>query len=383
MAGAPGAGSARLSGGVRVPWRMAALALSWALAGLASAQPVVATVAASAVPPPTQATVMVDLSTGTTLFAERADLPLPPASMAKLMTVYSAFAEIAAGRARLDQPVTVSARVARDWGGRGSTMDLKAGQVLSVAALLDGIIGVSGNDAAEALAEGLAGSTDAFLALGEGHRVRLGLAGSRFRSVSGWPDGRATATTAADMARLAAALRADFPDLYARFFARRALGAPQPGSGIDRLVRAVSGADGLKTGTTDEAGNCVAMMAERDGRRLALVITGRPDGATRMADAVRLFDHGFGGFAPVVVAAAGAPLARAELRGGRTVALGVPADVRATLPVGAGPGLVSREVTLLAAAGRRARPGATLGWLTLSAPGWSMVAPLVALGAVP
>lgn len=361
---------------MRAAWRLAAFALGWAWGATAAAQPA----HAPPFPPPTQATVMVDLATGTTLFADKADVAVPPASMAKLMTVYAAFAEIAAGRARLDQPVTVSERVARDWGGRGSTMDLKAGQALSVEALLDGIIGVSGNDAAEALAEGLAGSTDAFLALADWHRARLGLEASRFRSVSGWPDGRLTVTTAADMARLAAALRADFPDLYARFFARRAQGEAQAGSGIDRLVRAVPGADGLKTGTTDEAGNCVAMMAERDGRRLALVITGRPDGAARLADAVRLFDHGFAAFAPVTVAAAGEALAQAELRGGRRVALGVPADVRASLPVGAGAGVVERSVALDPRLPRRARAGQRLGWLTLSAPGWSAVAPLVALG---
>lgn len=324
---------------------------------------------------------MVDLSTGATLFAERAAVPLPPASMAKLMSVYVAFAEITQGRARLDQTVVVSERVARDWGGRGSTMGLRAGQRLSIEALLDGIIGLSGNDAAEALAEGIAGSTDAFLALADWHRARLGLASSRFRSVSGWPDGRLTVTTAADMARLAAAVRADFPALYDRFFARRARQPPQPGSGIDRLVQAVPGADGLKTGTTDEAGHCVAMMAERDGRRLLLVITGRPDSAARLADAVRLFDHGFGAFTPVTVARAGVALVQAPLRDGRRAVLGVPADVRAALPAGAGTEAVERRIMLDDPLPRRARPGQRLGWLTLRAPGWSKVAPLVVVGA--
>lgn len=334
------------------------------------------------VPTPLRATLVRDLSTGTIVFGEAADTPAPPASMAKLMTVYTAFAEIAAGRARLDQPIRVSEPAAAEWSGRGSTMNVQAGATHSVAELLDAIIGVSGNDASVVLAEGLAGSVPAFMALAERHRARLGLAASRFANPSGWPDGRATVATASDMSRLAAALRADFPDLYARFFARRREGPPHPDSGIDRLIRAVEGADGLKTGTTREAGHCVTMMAERGGRRLVLVITGRADSAERLADAVRLFDAGFATTAPVTVAAAGQAVARVPLRRGATLAAGPAEPVRVTLPVGADIAAVSVEPRLNPPR-RRVRAGDPVGWLLVSAPGHSSVHPLVALDSVP
>ncbi len=334
--------------------------------------------------PPLRATHVVDLTTRTVLFAEHDDVPAPPASMAKLMAVYTAFAEIAAGRARLDQPVTVSEAAARDWSGRGSTMRVQAGATHSLAELLDAIIGVSANDGAVVLAEGLAGSVPAFMALAERHRVRLGLTVSRFANPSGWPDGRATIATAAEMARLAAALRADFPALYDRFFARRREGPPHPDSGIDRLIRAVEGADGLKTGTTREAGHCVAMMAERGGRRLALVITGRADSAERLADAVRLFDAGFAATRPVTLLPAGAEVARLPLRRGRAgeVRLGPAADVQLALPAAEAQRRVATEVRLDPPP-RRARAGDRLGWLVVVAPGHSSVHPLVALADAP
>ena len=355
-----------------------ALAVVPAAAQTVPAPPAEAATAQAPVPPPLRATIVRDLSTDTVIFAEQADTPAPPASMAKLMTVYTAFAEIAAGRARLDQPIRVSEAAAAEWSGRGSTMNVQAGATHSVSELLDAIIGVSGNDASVVLAEGLAGSVPAFMAMADRHRARLGMAASRFANPSGWPDGRATVATASDMARLAAALRADFPDLYARFFARRREGPPHPDSGIDRLIRAVEGADGLKTGTTREAGHCVTMMAERGGRRLALVITGRADSAERLAEAVRLFDAAFASTAPVTVAEAGQALAQLPPRRGATLSAGSAVPVRVTLPLGADTASVRLEPRLDPPR-RRPRPGDPVGWLLVSAPGHASVHRLVAL----
>lgn len=270
--------------------RRAVLALGGGLAAAAAAPGVAR--AADRPRAPVRATWLVDLGARRALVAEQVDTRLAPASMAKMLIIYAAFAEIAAGRVRLDQQLVAPPGIGRRFRGVQATIGLRDGDRPSVAALIDGLIGRSGNDAAEVLANGLFGSLPAALAAMDRHRAALGMATSRFGTVTGQSDGPPSWSTARDLGRLAAGTRAAFPALYARFYAARSGGARREGA-LDALLAAIPGADGLKTGWNAAAGRGAALMAERQGRRLLLVLTGRDSDAARLADAVALFERGF------------------------------------------------------------------------------------------
>ncbi|MBA4047488.1 MAG: D-alanyl-D-alanine carboxypeptidase, partial [Sphingomonas sp.] len=207
---------------------------------------------------------MQDLSTGAILFARDADRRMPPASMAKMMTVYVAFEMIRSGELTLDQLVTVRPETWRKWHGpaAGSTMFLSPNEQVSVANLLYGIITLSGNDACVVLAEGASGTEEAFVAQMNATAKRLGLTNSRFGNTNGWPDGGQTYVTARDLAKLATATIKDYSAFYKRFYSRpdftwgKTLGTGQAITQANRdpLLGRVAGADGLKTGHTEEAG---------------------------------------------------------------------------------------------------------------------------------
>jgi D-alanyl-D-alanine carboxypeptidase (penicillin-binding protein 5/6) len=272
--------------------RRGALALAAGFAAAAGPAGPRATTAQDPARSPVRATWLVDLAQRRALVSEQADARLAPASMTKMLTVFAAFAEVAAGRARLDQRLTAPPGIAQRFRGVQATMGLKDGDRPTIAALIDGLIGRSGNDAAEVLAAGLFGSLPAALAAMDGHRAALGMSTSRFGTVTGQSDGPPSWSTARDLARLAAGTRAGFPALYARFYAARAGGVRGEGA-LDDLLAAIPGADGLKTGWNAAAGRGAALMAERDGRRLLLVLTGRDSDAQRLTDAATLFDRGF------------------------------------------------------------------------------------------
>ncbi|HSX57337.1 MAG TPA: D-alanyl-D-alanine carboxypeptidase family protein, partial [Sphingomonas sp.] len=206
---------------------------------------------------------MEDLSSGAVLYAKDADRRMPPASMAKMMTAYVAFDLIKQGKLKLDQMVDVRPETWRKWHGptAGSTMFLSPGQKVSVENLLNGIVVVSGNDACVVLAEAVAGTEEAFVNLMNQKAKELGLSNSRFGTSNGWPDEGRTYVTARDLAHLAKATISNHPDLYKRFYSRESFtfgttmgGAPITQANRDPLLGRVKGADGLKTGHTDEAG---------------------------------------------------------------------------------------------------------------------------------
>jgi len=283
---------------------------------------------------PAKTAVLLDTSTGSILFEKDADTPFPPASMSKLMTVYYAFDAIKQGELALDDEVVVSDETWREWNNRGSTMFLRAGDVVTVADLLRGIIVLSGNDACVVLAEHMAGSHEIFVDWLNGKATELGLTGSNFVNANGWP-AEGHVMTARDLATLSYRLSSDFPSLYGMFAEREYLYKEFTRNKYNRnpLLGRFPGADGLKTGHTEESGYGLAASAERDGRRLVLVVSGLTSTSERNRESQRLMQYGFRNFSHYPLFRSGETVDYAEVWLGdtATVPLMVDGDVAITM----------------------------------------------------
>lgn len=288
-----------------------------------------------------------DLSSGAILYAKDADRRMPPASMAKMMTAYVAFDLIKKGELKLDQKFQVRPETWQRWHGpaAGSTMFLSVNEQVSVDDLLKGIITLSGNDACVVLAEGVAGTEEAFTSLMNQRAKELGLTNSHFGTSNGWPDEGRTYVSARDLATLASATIQKFPDLYKRFYSLesftwgKTLGA---GSDItqanrDPLLGRVAGADGLKTGHTEEAGYGFTGSAEQNGRRLVMVLAGLTSFNQRISESVRFMEWGFRAWRARPIAKKGRLVETADVQLGdsSTVGLVAPRDLTVTVPAGA------------------------------------------------
>ncbi|HEX8554921.1 MAG TPA: D-alanyl-D-alanine carboxypeptidase family protein, partial [Sphingomonas sp.] len=299
---------------------------------------------------------MEDLSTGAVLFARDADRRMPPASMAKMMTVYVAYDMIKKGELKLDTMVTVRPETWRRWHGpaAGSTMFLSAGEQVSVANLLYGIVVLSGNDACVALAEHISGSEPAFVERMNRVAKEIGLSNSNFGNSNGWPDGGVTYVTARDLAKLATATIENHPKLYKQFYSRRDFtwgrtlqgGNPITQANRDPLLGRVNGADGLKTGHTEEAGYGFTGSAEQNGRRLVMVVAGLTSFNQRIEESVRFMDWGFRAWQAKPIVAKGRRVAEAQVQLGSEATVGLVAPKPLTVAVAAGavPEMTARVV---------------------------------------
>jgi D-alanyl-D-alanine carboxypeptidase (penicillin-binding protein 5/6) len=296
-----------------------------------------------------------DLSTGAVLFERDADRRMPPASMAKMMTVYVAFDLVKRGELKLNDMVTVQPETWRKWHGpaAGSTMFLSAGEQVSVANLLYGIVTLSGNDACVVLAEHISGTEPAFTERMNRVAQQIGLSNSHFGTSNGWPDGGVTYVTARDLAHLADATITNFPQLYKQFYSRRDFtwGKTMGGNAItqanrDPLLGRVAGADGLKTGHTDEAGYGFTGSAEQNGRRLVMVMAGLNSFGQRADESVAFMNWGFRAWQAKPIAAKGKQVGTAEVQMGNASSVGLVAgqDLKVTLPGGLAPELKARVV---------------------------------------
>jgi D-alanyl-D-alanine carboxypeptidase len=235
------------------------------------------------------ASIVVDARTGVVLASSEPTLGWPPASLTKLLTLYLTFAAIEHGSLRLDQVLTVSAHAA---GQLGSRLGLAAGDKITVQDDVLGVITQSGNDAAMVLAEAVSGSEAAFVAAMNERAQTLRLEQSYFVNPTGLPDSRQT-TSARDMALLAQALWHDFPQHYHFFGARQMHFGRHDLPTVNGFLASYRGADGLKTGTTCDAGHNLVASAERDGLRLIGVVLGAADSETRIASMGKLLNEGF------------------------------------------------------------------------------------------
>lgn len=260
---------------------------------------------AKAPPPPAAAPVdpvipialLVDLSSGQTLYSREPDRRFVPASVTKVMTAYTAFRLIEAGRLSPDTPVTISREVAELWSGEGSTMFLEAGDRVTIGELLLGVTTVSANDGAVALSLAAVGSQEAWLALMNRNAAELGMNDTHFGTPNGWPDEGRTYTSAHDLAILAEALTTRYPGLYRRYFGHRGMRYREIAQdNHDPITGVIAGADGIKTGYTRQAGYNFLGSAQRGSRRLVLVIAGAPRATIRNKAARELMTWGFEAF---------------------------------------------------------------------------------------
>ena len=326
--------------------------------------------------------IIVDYQTGVTLFEKNADERMPPSSMSKIMTAYMVFKEIREGRLSLQDEFSVSERA---WRIQGSKMFVPLGGRVKVEDLLRGMIVQSGNDACVVLAEGIAGSEEAFAERMNQEAKRLGLTSSNFRNASGWPDPEHY-MTARDLATLAFHVIRDFPEYYKIYSEKEfTFGTDEKGTPIRQgnrnpLLYKNTGADGIKTGHTEAAGYGLTASAVRDGRRIVMVLNGMPSMKNRAEESERLLDWAYREFGTYAIAKAGQVMDKADVWLGEqpTVQMAAANDVYVTLPRRA---RAQMKVTTVfdAPVPAPVAKGAQIGKLVITAPGIDPIeAPLVA-----
>lgn len=304
--------------------------------------------AGAAAPPfdtPAPVVFLKDLSSGAILYAKDPDRRIPPASMAKMMTTHVAFNLIKKGELSADKICDVRPETWQQWHGpkAGSTMFLSPGEQVSVRNLLHGVVTLSGNDASVVLAECISGTEPAFAALMNAEAKRLGMTNSHFGNSNGWPDEGVTYTTARDLAKLAEASIAETPEAYKEYYKQESFtwGTTMGGNAITQgnrnpLLGRIAGADGLKTGHTEEAGYGFTGSAEQDGRRLVMVIAGLSGSNQRIAESVKLMNWGFRAWKAQPLFAKGKKIADAKVQLGDAAQVGLvaPRNLAVTLPAG-------------------------------------------------
>lgn len=289
-----------------------------------------------------------DVATHTVLMDKNGEISLPPASMSKLMTVNMLFEALKDGRVTMDTTFGVTERAMALTEAGGSTMYLQKGDRPTVHDLIRGMIVNSGNDACVAVAEGLAGTEDAFAAQMTERAKSLGLTQSTFANSSGWPH-PGQRMSMKDLGLLSLRLIEEFPDLYPVFaetdfnYKNR---APANASNRNPLLALGIGADGLKTGHTEEAGFGMVGSVKQGERRIIFAISGMSSATERAEEAERIATWAFRQFALKTAVKAETRVAEAKVFMGaeKTVGLVAATDVRLLIPALATDGLTAEVV---------------------------------------
>jgi serine-type D-Ala-D-Ala carboxypeptidase (penicillin-binding protein 5/6) len=324
-----------------------------------AASVLVATASPAAAPQfdtPAKVAYLIDLSSGAVLYAKNADVRMPPASMAKMMTTDVAFELIDKGQLPLNKMCTVRPETWQKWHGpqAGSTMFLSANEQVSVENLLKGIVTLSGNDASVVLAECIAGTEQAFTDQMNALGKRIGLTNSHFGTANGWPDNGVTYVSARDLATLAKWEIEHHYKLYKQFYSLpsftwgKTLGSNQDITQQNRnpILGKVPGADGLKTGHTDEAGYGFTGSADQNGRRLIEVLAGMGSWNERVQESTRLMQWGFNAWQakPLFQQGAKVGTAKVQLGSSSEVPLVAPRNLAVTIPAGLSSGATSMKI---------------------------------------
>lgn len=279
---------------------------------------------------------MIDAETGTILFAKDADKPIPPASLAKLMTMEVVFHALKVGRLRMDDTFQVSENAWRRGGAAsgGSTMFAELGSSISLENLIQGVIVQSANDGCIIIAEGMAGSEENFATLMTERAREIGLRTSVFRNSTGLP-AEGQVVTVRELAMLAHHIHREYPEYY-RYYS-------QPDFTWNRilqrnrnpLLRMDIGADGMKTGFTQESGYAIVGSIERGGRRLFVAMSGMASESERAEEARKILEWGIRAFEKNEVFADGEVVGTAKLFGGASsrVALKARGPVAIFVPI--------------------------------------------------
>ena len=289
-----------------------------------------------------------DMTTHTVLMDKNGETPMPPASMSKLMTINMLFEALKDGRVSMDTTFAVSANAKAMTTAGGSTMYLQESDRPTVQDLIHGMIVNSGNDACVVVAEGLAGSEAAFAAQMTERARALGLENSTFANASGWPD-PGQRMSMKDLGLLSVRLIEQFSDLYPVFsetefnYKDR---APANAYNRNPLLELNIGADGLKTGHTEEAGYGMVGSVKQGDRRIVFAISGMASSKERAEEAERIATWAFREFALKTVAKSGVQVATANVFMGDATTVGlVPAqDIRLLVPALAHDGLAAGVV---------------------------------------
>jgi len=281
--------------------------------------------------------ILLDADTGTILFAKEADTRIPPASLAKIMTMEVVFNQLKIGKLRLDENFFVSENAWRKGGATsgGSTMFAKLNSEIPLQDLIKGVIIQSANDGSIVIAEGLAGSESAFANLMNERARAIGLNNSNFTNSTGLPDD-AQYVSLRDLSKLARHVISQYPEYY-RYYSEPSF----EWNNINQrnrnpLLPMNIGADGMKTGFTEASGYAIVGSAVRDGRRLITVLSGMESKKQRAEEARKILDWGFRAFEKVRLFEADEVLGEANVYGGRKPGVEVVGNgpVEIYLPIG-------------------------------------------------
>lgn len=279
-----------------------------------------------------KAYILVDHASGRELASLNADQRVEPASITKLMTAYVTFQALKDGRLRLDEPIPISERA---WRAEGSRTFLQVGDRVPAEVLVLGMIVQSGNDAATALAERLAGSEDTFAQVMTQTAKRLGMKNSNFTNATGLPD-PLLYTTPRDIAILSRAMIREFPQYYRWYSQREYVWNNIRQGNRNGLLYRDPTVDGIKTGHTESAGYCLASSAERNGTRMIAAVFGARSPKIREDASATLLNYGFAFYETVTLRKAGEKILEPRLYKGSeaSVALVPQSDVSVTVPRG-------------------------------------------------
>ena len=353
----------------------------------ASTQPVATTTDANGLSVPVlanKAWVLMDFNTGQILASSNADEPLPPASLTKMMTAYLVEQGLRSGKLKPTEPVTMSLSAWCRGGKDGdSCMFVPLNAQAPLIDMLRGVIVDSGNDAAKALAEHVAGSESAFAAQMNAEAAKLGMTHTHFENAAGLPDPNHKAS-ARDLAVLAQAIIRNSAEYYPIYAEREFTYNGIKQGNRNELLYTDPTVDGLKTGHTEEAGYCMTVSAKRNGMRLISVIM-NADSKQARADQTRvLFNWGYSNFEEATPVQAGATLATAKVLYGvaPTVTAGVAQAWTLMVPKGQA-ATVQTAVTLTPGLEAPIAKGAVIGKVVATAGGKQLgEAPVIALAGV-
>lgn len=283
---------------------------------------------------------LVDMSANQVLSERNADAPAEPASLTKLMTAYVVFSALRDKKVALDQRLPVSERAWSERKGGGSLMFIDPKMTPTVDELLKGMIVQSGNDASVALAEGVAGTVDNFVAQMNRQAQAWGLKNTAFKNVTGLTES-GHRSTARELATIAQHVIRDFPERYAAYYSMKEFAfnnIRQPNRNL--LLARDPSVDGMKTGYTDAAGYCLIASAQRDfpggKRRLLSVVMGADSMQARANESQKLLNWGYTAFDAVRLFEAGKPVQTVPVWKGasNTVDIGVEGALVVAVPKG-------------------------------------------------
>jgi len=275
---------------------------------------------------------LVDFYSGAELAAKNQDKRIEPASITKLMTAYVIYNELKKGNITLKDKVLISEKA---WKMEGSRMFVEAGKKVPIKRMLSGLIIQSGNDAAIAIAEHIAGSEAAFVARMNEQAKAMGLNSTHYTNVTGWP-GANHYTTARDIVTLTRALIKDYPEHYKLHSVKEYSYNGIKQYNRNKLLWRDKTVDGVKTGHTDSAGYCLVASSLRGEMRLISVVLGAKDEKTRADYSQELLDFGFRFFETHKLYDGGSVLAESRIWKGikNTVPVGILKDMYVTVQKG-------------------------------------------------